>query len=131
MLCHPWKFVSNVTLKNDQKQTSLFACKHMSNNILTYSQGGTRRNINSMIFLQTCLRALAAYQEDNDKCSHLSDPCTSLRSDKAATGNRLRSRSTFVLQDRGKQNELALMPQKTDFKAAAKLRHFTVTASTY
>lgn len=45
------------------------------------------------------------YQGDNDKCSHLLDPYTSLRSDKAATNNHLHSQSRFVLQETDKDKQ--------------------------
>lgn len=41
------------------------------------------------------------YQEDSDKCSHLSDPYTSLHLDMAATNNHLHSQSRSFLQDKG------------------------------
>lgn len=57
------------------------------------------------------------YQEDNDKCSHLSDPYTSLHLDKAATNNHLHSQSRFFLQDEEIEiNKLYLMSQKIQFK---------------
>lgn len=50
-ICHPQKFVSNRTLKNDQKKANRSACKHMRESIFMYSQGSMHRKINSMIFL--------------------------------------------------------------------------------
>lgn len=47
-------------------------------------------------------QVLGAYQEDNDKWSHLSDPYMNLHLDKAATSNHLHSQSRFFLQDREK-----------------------------
>lgn len=48
-------------------------------------------------------QVLGTYQEDNDKCSHLSDPYTSLHLDKAATSSHLHSQSRSFLQDKEKQ----------------------------
>lgn len=58
-------------------------------------------------------QVVCTYQEDNDKCSHLSDPYTSLHSDKAATSNHLHSQNRFFLQHEETQTnkEALLMSQ--------------------
>lgn len=57
-------------------------------------------------------QVICTYQEDNDKCSHLSDLYTSLHLDKAATNNHLHSQSKFFLQDKETEiNKLYLMSQ--------------------
>lgn len=59
----------------------------------------------------------ATYQEDSDKCSHLSDPYTSLHLDKAATNNHLHSENRPFLQNKGRDiNKLCLIKQEIQWE---------------
>lgn len=59
--------------------------------------------MNSMIFCINVInntQVAGTYQEDSDKCSHLSDPYMSLHLDTAGTNNHLHSPSRSFLQDK-------------------------------
>lgn len=79
-------------------------------------------------FFVNMYQLLGTYQKDNDKCSHLSDPHTSLHLDRAATSSRLRSPSrSFLWEKERETNTLDLTSQGKQFKICLNKSIFAVT----